>query len=537
MKNQFNHLHFLGLTLLSAVLLTISWQPFGLVLPVFFGLVPLLKIEHELRIQGKNAGWVFLYAYLGFFTWNICTTWWVWNASEAGAIMAFVLNSLLMCIPFMLYHWIGKRTEGKKARRILIFFWIAFEYMHYNWEGNYPWLTLGNVFSSSPMMVQWYEYTGALGGSIWVLYANNKFFDYLQSFNSLSTQFKFSRALNLVFFVLFAPIFLSWWIGDQYKNSGTECNVLVVQPNIDPYKDKFGNMSPVEQTRKMLVLAEKAVDSTTKLVCFPETAVVGNLNEADLSNNPSILMIKQFILAHPQLVVLTGADTYKFYPSPEMRSATARQYDENNWYDSYNTALLIDASDSIQFYHKSKLVPGVEKLPYANAFGWIKQLTIDLGGTSGSLGSDPDSKALVFGGNVNHPLMIAPVICYESIFGEYVGSYIQKGAGLIGVITNDGWWGNTPGYKQHFDYARLRAIESRRYVARSANTGISGFIDDKGNVLSKSEWWNEDAMSCRVKINSVETFYTRFGDYLGKASLWLSFLFIVLAISRKENVE
>ena len=529
------HLHFLLASLLSAVLLTISWQPFGLVIPVFFGFVPLLWIEHKLREQRRGAFQLFLYAYLTFFLWNIGTTFWVWNASPEGAIMAFVLNSLLMCLPVMLYHRLQFRMPQPQAQSVFVFLWVAFEYFHMNWEGTWPWLTLGNVFSSMPGMVQWYEYTGVFGGSMWIIYTNVKVLRYVLNWNERSVMMRYSKGLNLAFFYIFAPAFLSWYMGDAVKLAGKNINVVVVQPNIDPYNDKFGGMTPVEQTRKMLTLAEKAVDSTTQLVCFPETAIVGSVNEEQINSNPNVLMMKQFILAHPNLVILTGADTYKFYPDKNHLSATARKYDEDLYYDSYNTALLIDASDSIQIYHKSKLVPGVERLPYANSIGFIKKLTVNLGGTSGSLGCDSTSSAFGIDRALHNDIKIAPVICYESIFGEYVASYVQKEANLIGIITNDGWWGNTPGFQQHFDYAKLRAIETRRYVARAANTGISGFIDAKGNVISHSEWWVEDALKATLVLNNDETIYVKYGDYLGKTALMLSLLYLILR--RKKIVE
>ncbi len=522
------HYHFIAASIIGAILLTLSWQPYGLVFPVFFGFVPLLWLEYQLRMQNKNGLWVFAYGYLTFLLWNLGTTWWVWNASAEGAMMAFILNSLLMSLPFMLYHRFQSRMPVQQAQQVFIFLWIAFEYAHYNWEGTYPWLSLGNVFSSMPGMVQWYEYTGVIGGTIWVLFVNIRIFRYLLEWNNRSVMMRYSKGLNLLFFYVFAPIFLSWYIESDVKIHGKNLQVVVVQPNIDPYNQKFDGMTPVEQTRKMLSLAERAIDSTTQLVCFPETAIVGSLNEEELLNNTSVLLIKQFLYAHPQLVVLTGADTYRFYKDGNYTSPTAREYNKELFYDAYNTALLIDQTDNIQIYHKSKLVPGVERLPYANSIGFIKQLTIDLGGTSGSLGFDPFSKSFYINKKVLGDLKVAPVICYESVFGEYVGTYIQQGANLIGIITNDGWWGNTPGYKQHFDYARLRAIETRRYVARSANTGISGFIDPKGNVISKSEWWQEAVLKETVILNTDETFYVMYGDFLGKTGLMLSVLYLLL---------
>lgn len=527
------HGYFILAALTGALLLTLSWQPFGLVFPVFAGFVPLLWLEHRIRLEKRSSGWVFLYAYLTFVCWNIGTTWWVKNASIEGAVMAFTLNSLLMCLPVMLYHRLQFRMRKPMAVNTFLIFWIAFEYGHYNWEATWPWITLGNVFSSMPSMVQWYEYTGVFGGSFWILWVNLQLFRYMLHWRERSVVMRYSKGLNLVFFLLFAPLFLSWWVGTEISIAGKNLNVVVVQPNIDPYSEKFGGMSPVAQTVKMLRLAEQTIDSNTQLVCFPETALVGSIREDDLGNHEVILLLRQFLLAHPHITILTGADTYRFYPQGGPHSNTARKYRDDLYYDAYNTALMLNnAGNEIQVYHKSKLVPGVERLPYAYAFGFIKQLTVDLGGTSGSLGCDSTSKVLFLKQWPEDFRGVAPVICYESVFGEYVASYVQKGAGLIGIITNDGWWGNTPGYKQHFDYARLRAIETRRYVARAANTGISGFIDPKGNVLNRSEWWTEDALKQTVVLNTGETFYVKYGDWMGVICGFLAIYYLL--INRKK---
>src|SRR5207247_2436074 len=111
--------------------------------------------------------------------------------------------------------------------------------------------------------------------------------------------------------------------------------------------------------------------------------------------------------------------------------------------------------------------------------------SIDLGGTSGSLGMQKERTVFKTQSTINNPqsaIFIAPAICYESIYGDFLSAYIRNGAEFIAVITNDGWWGDTPGYIQHENYARLAAIEFRRDIARSANTGISCFINQKGDI-------------------------------------------------------
>ncbi|MES2778913.1 MAG: apolipoprotein N-acyltransferase [Bacteroidota bacterium] len=515
------------LSLFSAVLFIISWQPFSVIPAVFVAFVPLLFVEKQLREQGKGNGWIFLYSFSTFLVWNIGSTWWLWNATLEGAFAAFIINTLLMCLPVMVYHFMHKRSNASHAEWTFMMAWLTFEYIHHTWEFSWPWLSLGNVFAAAPNMVQFYEYTGVVGGSIWVLYANIKLFRLIHKWKENSKTLNSSRLMNLIFFIGFAPLFLSWYVLDNYKTTGIPMNVAVVQPNIDPYKDKFEGISPIEQTRSMLQLAEEVVDSTTQLVCFPETALLGSLEESRLNRNENILLVRQFLSKHPNVCVLSGADTYHFYETEAEKTFTARKYGDGLYYDSYNTALLINGTDSIQVYHKSKLVPGVESMPYQQVLGFMGKAVIDLGGTSGNLGRNKD--ATVF--DLGQGQYAAPVICYESVFGEYVSDYIRKGAGILCIVTNDGWWGNSPGYRQHFDYARLRAIETRRFVARSANTGISGFIDDKGAVIAETGWWEPAAIQATLAYQKGETFYVKYAHYIEL----LPVLLFVMAVLRRRS--
>ena len=518
------HLKLLLLALLSAGLLIVSWQPFAMWYLVFAGFVPLLLIHRQL-LNIKQQPWFIAYLFLALLCWNLGTTYWVWNASPEGAVAAFVLNTLFMCMPWVLYQKYYNRLGSRIAQGLLVVSWLAFEYLHLNWEISWPWLTLGNVFSNATWAVQWYEYTGHLGGTLWVLWANIKLFRMVENWNENSLQVRVHNAFHFMFFWVFAPVLFSWFVGNNYRQQGASFDVVVVQPNIDPYTDKFGRMLPETQTAHMLKLAQQVADSSVDLYCFPETALVGGLSEKDLYSEPLVGQMQRFRQNYPAAALLTGADTYKLYGAMEDRPLTARKYNDLIYYDSYNTALFMSATGTMELYHKSKLVPGVEKMPYPQVFGFLEKMAIDLGGTSGSLGSD--SQPRVFA--CNKFVSVAPVICYESVYGEYVSEYIRKGANLICIITNDGWWGNTPGYRQHFDYAKLRAIETRRYVVRSANTGISGFIDDRGQAMQQSGWWQPAVLRQKVQLNSSLTFYVRYGDYIGTIAVVMLFLKLLAA--------
>ncbi len=243
-----------------------------------------------------------------------------------------------------------------------------------------------------------------------------------------------------------------------------------------------------------------------------------------------IQVIRNLLRKHPQVKLLSGVDSYRFYKEGEEMSPTARFYQyDSTYYESYNSAILLDTSQNFEFYHKARLVPGVEKMPYPKFFKFLENMVVDLGGTSGSLGQADE--ASVF--KIDDDIVAAPIICYESVFGDYCGDYAMKGANILAIMTNDGWWGNTSGHKQHYMYAALRAIELRKDVMRSANTGISCYINAKGEILTKTNWWEATAFKHPITLNNKPTFYARMGDYLARIATFISIIIILISVVRR----
>ena len=245
--------------------------------------------------------------------------------------------------------------------------------------------------------------------------------------------------------------------------------------------------------------------------------------ENQIDQSYSVTRLNQFLKGYPKLNLVSGISSNRAYENQESRTPTARKFvNADAYYDSYNTALHLDASSKIQIYHKSKLVPGVEQTPFPAIFGHLDFLAVELGGTIGSLAKDIERK--VFPSNDSR-IKTAPIICYESVFGEFVSEYVRNGANLLFIITNDGWWGDTPGYKQHLNYARLRAIETRRCIARSGNTGISAYFNQKGDIIEESNWWEQAVLRKKINVSDKITFYTFYGDYIGRIA---AILFLLL---------
>lgn len=513
-----NRLLYLGLAGISGLLMFGGWPPRFLVPMLFAGFMPLLYLRHMLTKNGSGRFYSF-YVYLALLIWNTFTTWWVGYASVGGAIAMVFANSAFMLIPFSLFQYTALRIGETRGLIGFVCYWLAFEYLHLNWQISFPWLTLGNGLAMFPEFVQWYKYTGVLGGSLWILVVNILLY---RSVLAHST-----RKYLIVASAFLIPAIVSFTAANQINHADNNVEVLIIQPNIDPY-NKFDTGEEINQVKKFLQLAEGSITDSTHMLVLPETAIVEYLDEDYFDLHESIQLLTGFSQKHRNIKIFTGASTYSFFKPGEKRSETARKSANGEFYDSYNTALLIDSSGVLQVYHKSRLVPGVEKMPYPAIFGFLENLSIDMGGISGSLGSSDEPEVFKTG-----KLNITPAICYESVYGGYMGGFVRKGADILGVITNDGWWQNTDGYRQHLAYGKLRCVEFDMQMIRCANTGISCVVNEKGAALNKTSWWKAEVFLAKVHANKRLTFYAVSGDYIGKIAAFIS-VFLLLSLMVKK---
>ena len=502
------------LCLFSALFLVLSWPPSGFPFLIFGAFVPLFFILKNLQ----KKRFAFVYSFLVFALWNSFTTYWIYNASLFGAIAAVCVNSILMASVMTLFIWLKSKFNDRRAWWALISLWLSFEYLHLNWDLSWPWLTLGNAFAHYPQFIQWYEYSGTLGGSLWILLSN------ISLFHSIKNKSKYL----LSSIVITLPILFSFLINTK-NETGKVVEIVVVQPNIDPYFEKFDDLTSMQQLEKFIGLAESKLDSTTNYLIGPETAIVDGIWENKIENSPEIQRLKQLIENYPKLNIIVGAVTYKAYSKTEKIPKTARQFvGSDAYYDVFNSAIQINTSE-LSVYNKSKLVQGVEFTPFPALLENLEFLAIDLGGITGSLGTQDYREVFA-----SKSAQMAPIICYESIFGEFISQYVRNGADMFTIITNDGWWKDTPGYKQHLNYASLRAIECRRAIARSANTGVSAFIDSKGIITNATQWDEEIVIKGRLETNTTQTIYVRFGDYIGRISAFIAVMFLCFAAAKRD---
>jgi len=523
--------HLLLLSVLSGLLFAAAWPLNGFAPLLLVAFIPLLYIEDH--ISRKRPDFhrfsVMLYVFPGFFFWNLLTTYWIWNSTPAGAVGAVLFNSFLMSLAFSIYHWTKKNIYSPHAAYGLVFIWTSYELLIHRWDLNWPWLSLGNGFSEYYSWIQWYEFTGIFGGTFWVIISNILLFKLLKAVFGPERKNITALAVGAATAV-FLPLIISLFMFYNYEEKTHPVDITVVQPNLDPYKEQYV-IPPLRVIDRNLGLAVQKLDSTTQFIVSPESAIQEDIWERELDYSPSLSKLKEFVEQHPHVSVIIGASTFKRFLPGEAISSTARKFKNfDGYYDAFNTAFLIDSAGISQWTHKSKLTPGVERMPYPQYFKFLESLALDLGGTIGSLGTDRERKVFT---TIYDSLRVAAAICYESVYGEFVNGFIRKGANLLFIVTNDGWWGDTPGHRQHFSYARLRAIETRRSIARSANTGISAFINQRGEVIQQTDYWVRAVISDQLNANWGQTFYVKYGDYLGRISAFISAILVLVAVSMR----
>ena len=526
-------IHFL-LSILSALLLSAAWPINGFTFIIFGALIPLLFLENSIQLSDfkRKRLLVFGYGYLTFLLWNILITWWLINSSLIGMLFANICNSLFYAIIFTCFSWAKKRLPNRSAYLFLIALWIAFEKLHLSWDFSWTWLNLGNVFSENIYWIQWYEYTGVFGGSLWVLVINVWLFHIFKNHNTILGYKPLARKMIAPLMFIALPIAFSLYLYEKVEEGSKDIKVLLVQPNIDPYSTKYSltNANFFDLWKKQV---QPFYSDSLDYILSPETYFAEGYGEEFREFNGSKLHeeLQQELAKIPLTQYITGIQLYDLYAQENAPSLTANQIKKGLWADYYNSALAEQSNKIFQIYHKSKLVVGVENMPFKSILKpLLGDVLINFGGTVASRVTQ--KKRAVFS-HTNSKLKAAPIICWESIFGEFVTGYVNEGATFLAVISNDAWWGETPGHRQLLSYTRLRAIETRRDIARSANTGISSIINAKGEIINQTSYNTKTILSGKLSSRSNLTFYVRFGDIIARWSVFVAGLFFLLALSRR----
>lgn len=522
------------LSILSGLLFAVSWPTYGFPLFLFVAFIPLLWVEYQIRISTTTykKTKIFFASYLTFLIFNSATTWWLYYATPFGMFFAILANTALMSLVILFYHLIAKKVDKKLSLVALICLWICFEKFHLNWEFSWPWLNLGNGFASYYKWIQWYEYTGVFGGTLWILFINTYLFSGLIIFVENQHKKQFIKRIISGLSIISIGIFLSLYLYETYiENSAKKVDIIVLQPNLDPYSEKYTTTN-TKIAQDLIDLATPKLNEKVDFVIAPETTLPEPRLISNFNQSPEFLLLSNFAEKNPNTGLLIGITFFEVHNASEKRNSTANSYaNSNDWYNIYNSSFYLQKNNPLEIYHKSKLVVGVEHMPYRAVLSSILENSmIDLGGEVSTLTTQ---KNRVVFNNKNHK--IAPIICYESIYGEFVTDYVNKGADVLAIITNDGWWNNSQGHKQHLSMARLRAIENRRAIARSANTGISAGINQRGDLLKSIPYEEKGSVKVTLNTNAKITFYTKHGDYIYRISAFILVILLLISFTRRRQ--
>jgi apolipoprotein N-acyltransferase len=530
------------LIILSGIFFGLSFPPINFHLLIFFGFAVLLHVI----LTSEKAGKVFVRVYIIFFIFGLIAISWISlsgmfeNADRFlifGGLVVMLVNPLFFVIPSLLIFFIKKMSGGNFLLPLISFpfIWTGFEYLFTLSQVSFPWLLAGNSQTYNLNKLQYIDITGVFGVSFWICLISAMIYFAFEKIYSGKWKIK-SKVALLTFAVMIAIYFLpdiySLSVKEDF-NYEEKIKVGIIQPNINPWIKWGANQESLirDYTEQIYNLYHEHPD--IELIVMPETALPYYFREPYFSDKFSLIKETTDSTGVPLLI---GAPDLLIYEDPLIAPIDAKVYSgSGKKYDTFNTAVLVKKNsgiDQYQTYHKMKLVAGSERMPYQEYVPFIQDLIKwGVGISSWQIGRD----TTIF--EIEDKYKFHTAICYESVYPEFFSTFVNKGAQFSVIITNDGWWGKLFGTYQHNQYAVLRAIENRRWIVRSANTGISCFIDPYGKFYDDTEI-NEKAVIVReIGIRNDKTFYTKNGDLFAGICLYTSGVFLLVAffIGRKKR--
>ncbi len=497
-----------ALSISAGVLLGLSFPPFNIAFLAFPAFIFLLRLA-DISSSYKQLAY---YSYGGFVVWNIIGTYWLTFASLPAGIAAILANSVIMTIPLCMAAFFARRI---KSPYLIAFLqaaaWVSYEFLHHHWDLSWTWLTIGNAWANYTVAIQYISVTGYLGISFWVLLTAALAY---QAFTQKSRTLLYATT---GVFLIFPILSFVLYDGDAATISSSDTTeVAIIQPNHDSYQDYGGMENLSEVVDSLLSLTKRTLQPSTDLVIWPENAIDGYIYAESYTANRIADSAKTW-----NVNLIIGSGLIKTYPEDSeglFRGVLKAYPHQGQPYNIFNAALFIAKDGTVSDYEKANLVPIVERVPFLetlsalDVFNWVNW------GAIGGFGKGKEPKM------IETQAFTAPgLICYDSVYPSWIRHFVQNDATFLTIITNDGWWGNTSGHLQHFAYARLRAIEFNRWIARSANNGISGIIAPNGKVVQKTQYWVRTGVTGIVQNLYSQTFYTRFGD-------WLAYLCLLMSI-------
>lgn len=532
-------------SLLSGLLLGAAFPPSPVPSLVFVAFLPWLTVFDEERSLGR----MFRLSYAMLFIFHITTLYWTggfvhgrdgWMMAAGGVLL---LLHPFFFLPFIMAAWGVRRTMGRAwGLAAFVLFWMTFEFFHMRGEFSFPWITLGNSQATDTVRIQMAEVFSVTGLSLHILVFNILALAVLRLTAEAPWPANRRSILALVAAMVLlyvGPMAYGWMRILQFEHEDAARNtirVTVVQPDIDPW-EKWGKPTGekwIAYERQLAVLdsltRDRAADEAD-LIVWPETATPFHLL---LPGYAPWLERVQRLVADAGAVLVTGLPHARYFDSASAPITSRRIGESDRYVESYNSITTIAPDGSIgPVYGKVILVPFAERLPHAEGLRFLIEPLMWGVGIS-SWGQGTDTTVFTTCTRTGRDVHFSAMVCYESVFPEYVRTFVNRGAEFLVVVTNDSWWGNTSGAYQHAAIASLRAVEQRRWVIQAANGGISLAIAPTGHAIRRTSLYERTTFTTPIELRRERTFYARNGDLVGISSVFAAGLVGILALVRSR---
>lgn len=496
------------LLILSGIILGISFPPFPFpfTLLIFVGLIPYFIVIKRRTTLASISSATFLFSLV----FSLITIYWVGSwSSEADPYLMLAGVALLlvypcvMLIPSTLFYLTRKVFPKFDAIWFFPLFWVTLEYLLTQTDLRFPWLLLGHGLAKFNLFIQGADIVGTNGLSLIAAYINVLLF---KSFFEKNSEEKFRlKPLLIAVFIFLCMMIYGIYKTSTFRISERKVRIGIVQPNLNPW-DKWSTGNLSDLLNMYLTLSQKCVDEGAEVILWPETALPVY---AFGGTYPMVENSIYNFLDTNNVSLLTGMPDI-IYDLNQNNIPEDSKYSGpgNYYYRTYNAVLgLNPGSRNIQRYGKMKLVPLGERVPFVDQFAFLGDLLKwGVGITGWNIGKD--TTVFKIKNEKIDTIKVGGLVCYESVDPVFVTAFVQKGAELITVVTNDSWYGKSSGPYQHKDFAMLRAVENRRSVVRCANGGVSCIINAKGNILAETEMFEKTTLVGEVPLQDEKTFYS-----------------------------
>lgn len=534
----------LSSSIFTGVLLALAFPPIPLFPFAFFAFLPLLLFI-EKKIENRSNANFFWNVYLIFVIYHTSSNWWISSFQEqtdpflmASGFALDVAHPLFFLIPIYIYYRVRRKLGFGMAVFSFPVIWTGWEYFHSLGEFSYPWLALGNTQIYNLNWIQFIDITGVFGATFLITFVNALLLIIYKNINSGLILKKLG--LNLKWFliiiaIIIFPIIYGYFQRSKWSDSKIESEKLhigIVQPNKFPWAKWAAG--EIDQIQTMMKISDSLRTENTNIELFlwPETSIL-SVRRYGFNEAKDLWFLQDWVDSSGKSLISGFVHRY-FYQENEERQITARPYgDTGKFYEHFNSALMLNPNSIPQTYHKMKLTPFAERIPNVEYFSFLMEyIKWGVGISSWGLGRDQHNMSYI---QANDSTDVGNIICIESIYPEFCKNFAYQGAEFLTIITNDSWYDGTPGPEQHWLIAKIRAIENRRYIARCANSGVSGFIAPNGETISRLPQYERAGISGHIKLIQEKSFYTRYGDILARSLMYLTLILWLMSFiySRK----